>query len=508
MSASLFKFFDTPRGLSLGMATLQLFKGCASIILVMIAANMFGAGIDRDSWVIGWSVQILVFKLIFGPINEVFRAQFLEIKEKFGTASASNSALVLLLAMSIFGIIICLTFYFNQSILLQIFAPGYKSEASNSLVIKMIIALIPTIILSELVVIGVAILNSFKSFYLPEFFGLFSILLNIIFLFFLGKHIGILSLVYANYLSLVLFVITLCVLLFRKGFFISKIYLKIKLIRPYFILALPVYVTYFFSQGNAWLEKYLVSYLGVGNTSALDYARKFIDMPITIVISIGATVMTPLLASYWLSNKNDNNFQYNFLLYIRMGLIILSPIILLYTLCATELVELLLHRGTFDATWVKPTANTLVWFGIGLIGVVFYSLSSQVLLLQKKAKLYASIAIVSQLIPVCINYIFYEQVGLTIFGMSWCITQCVSGFILFAFTGTHNRQYLMDLAKLFLVLICAFFICYIVLYIFNEVTTVLKLSLISLTYLAILTVFFQIFKFEEHTALKKMFLKK
>lgn len=293
------KLLQSPRGITIGVVLMQLLKGCFSILLVMVTASMFGAGIARDSWVIGWSVQVIIFKLLFGPINEIFRSRFLHLREEKGEREAIQSAFSLLLILLLVSIVVVALFVLFSSSLVSAFAPGYTDPTERLMIERMILVLIPTLILSEFITLFIALLNSYQSFYLPEIFGVGSVLFNIILLFLIGPQFGINTLVFANYCSSLVLLVLLIYYLIKKRIINDSRNFSFRSATPYFLFSIPLYFSFSIGQINAWAERFLVSFLAVGNTSALDYARKFIDMPITIIITMGSTVMVPMLGAIW-----------------------------------------------------------------------------------------------------------------------------------------------------------------------------------------------------------------
>lgn len=500
-----FATLSTSRRISLGVVILQLLKGCLSIALVMLTAKLFGTSIYRDAWVIAWSVQIIVFKLLFGPINEIFRSKFAIIKQQNGEEKALQSVFSLSILLALICLLVIFLFYLFEPNLVTWFAPGYTNVADTVIIQQMILYLIPTLFFSELVSIFVSLLNSYKSFFLPEVFGLFSITFNIVLLLLAGKHFGIYTLVIANYCSIIIFVLSLVYHLLKRGVYPRIWKISLSSASPFLLFGLPLYLTYFAGQLNAWVERIFVSYLSLGATSSLDYARKYIDMPITIIISIGVTVMTPMLASIWTKEGKSIEFKKNYFTYLRLALIVISPIVFLLTICSSDIVLLLLNRGSFDEQWLEPTAQTLRWFGFGLFGVVFYVISGQTLLVQGRSMLYGIIGVCSQLLPIVINMAFYKASGISIFGFSWCFAQVASGIAMFLILKNNDRKLLFS----FLILVCILSFNLIlgnfILKMFYFLPSFWRVLVSFSGYLFGVLISFMVLKIEEFQSLKRMF---
>ena len=258
-------------------------------------------------------------------------------------------------------------------------------------------------------------------------------------------------------------------------------------------------------QRDAWAERFLVSFLSVGGTSSLDYARKFIDMPITIIMSIGATVMTPILATIWAKEGKGLEFARNYFIYLRLAFIVISPIVFLFSICSTDIILLLLNRGNFEAQWLIPTAQTLKWFGIGLYGVVFYVISGQSLLVQGRSIVYASIGVGAQILPIIVNVLLYKKFGLSIFGFSWCIAQIICGFSLLFLLKIKEKKLFIYFLFLVCVLLFNMLLGYMFLQMFHFLPLIWKVVSALIFYFICVFVFFAFFKFEEFQTFKKVF---
>lgn len=505
MSLSAISSNTNSKTITFVMAFLQLVKGLLSLALVMLSASYFGAGIDRDAWVIAWSVQIMVFKLLFGPVNETFRSKFFQIKNEKGLEIALNAGYGLLLFFCAISLIIIAVFTFFPSAMVCLFAPGYKLMADKNTIGQMLQYLMPTLIFSHTITIFVAMLNTFKRFYLPEIIGIFSIVLNILLLYFFASSWGIYTLVVANYASAIILVILLFYNLRKHNYLPLKFQFKASNFLPFVYFSLPLYLFYFFAQINAWTERIFVSYLPVGSNSALDYARKFIDFPNTVIFVVATAVMTPILSMAWHQKGFKNNFYQDFYSFFRASILVISPIILLFCVCPSVLVQMLLAHGKMDVLWIAPISQTLSWFGFGLLGNIFFILSGQVLLVQQKPKTYALLGTLAQVTPIAFNYLFLANSGIQIFAITWCFSQLLFGIIMLHIAKLYNRNSVFGLLKI--IFICTLAICFSYLLLQNIEDKIQWLTLFAVLFFYLFTalVLMFVFKTDESKMLLKLF---
>lgn len=456
----LYQLFRSSRAISLSVALFQIVKGFASIALLMTSASVFGADIQRDAWVLAWSIQIVVSKFLFGPLNETFRAKFTSIRYQDGAINAMKSFLSLVFFVILASMLVVLLFVLFKTDFFFLFAAGYTSLPERQFIEWMMLLMIPNILLSELIALGVGVLNSFKQFFWPEIIGLSSTLLNIILLISFGKYWGIYTLVFVHYLSSFVFLFVLIQKIRRYLPNQWWSFISWSRARAYLLFGFPIFFIYAVGQLNVWAEKYLISFLPVGSNTVLDYARRFSDLPITMVISIAIVVMSPLLSRIWNEEQNSLNFQSSFLQYLRLALLLVSPVCLLFVLNGEALVSLLLLRGQFDGVWLSPAVDMLQWMGLGILGVVFYSISGQALLVQGRPMVYAFVGGCAQALPIMFNFLCFEKYGLVWFACTWAVAQLVCGVVMFILVKVKNSKLLFELLRLFILLLCALFVSF------------------------------------------------
>lgn len=499
--------FQSSRGVSLGMAFFQVLKGCLSLYMVTLSASFFGAGVYRDAWVIGWAAQVFMFKLLFGPVNEILRAKFIHLQAEQGEAYAVQSISLLILAFSLVAIaVVGITILFSDPIT-TFFAPGYVLSADREIIAQMIRLLMPTLFLSELITILTSLLNAYKTYFVPELFSICSLLINIFLLLCLAPSLGIYTLVIANYMSAILLVVVLCYFLFRKGIKLKFKSFRFRMVQPYLLFALPFYISYTAGQFNGWAERALSTILGVGNTSVLDYARKFIDLPLTVIITITMSVMTPVLAAIWANEAHSSNYRKEFIVFIRIGLLIICPVVVLFIVCPQDIVHFFLLRGSFAHEWLMPASRTLFWFGLGLPGATLYTMSGQALIVQKKPALYAGLGVAAQLIPMLLNFLFYKQYGLPFFAVSWSITQYVVALVMFYFTETFERSSIRSYLQLATLMAITIFSCFTLHWLIASFSDWQIILWIGFSCFVIVVLLLYLLKMEEFTVLKRTILK-
>jgi peptidoglycan biosynthesis protein MviN/MurJ (putative lipid II flippase) len=441
----------SPRLLTVFFSLLQVLKAGLSLVLVWVSANIFGAGVDREAWVIGWGAQMWLFKLLFTPVNESFRARFLQLREQEGEPEALGSFAGLVLVLSVATIVLLVLLFFCSESFMQFIAPGYRGQEGADSIRLMTLYLLPLLLLSEWTYLFTALLHCYRSFYLPELFSLFTIVLNLLLLWFFGNSLGIYAFALANYLSLLVLLFLLIYQCGRLGLLRFR-FSRAAAIRRFFGYAAPLYAAAMAMQFNVWSERRMLSFLPLGSNAAIDYARKFVDAPVIFVAALSTAIIAPLLANV-AGKEGGAAFRRECFLFLRTCLLVLTPAIMLCVCNAGELVQAFLLHGSFDAVWEPDLVASLRWFGIGLPGTVVCMIVGQIMIVKQRVNAYALVTVAAQLLPVLVNYIYFRTWGISVFAGSWALCQLLASLVLLVLADLWQGSAMRQL--LGMMLVCA-----------------------------------------------------
>ncbi|SEM81980.1 Peptidoglycan biosynthesis protein MviN/MurJ, putative lipid II flippase [bacterium A37T11] len=422
------------------------------VVNLSFTAKFFGVSIDRDNWVLALNCLLVIDLIIWGPINETFRAKFVLLKETIGQSEVFVKVRALLLVSLLTSVCIVGFMLLFPDLLASVIAPKIGGVQFKALV-YMIMLLVPSLLINQLTLIGTSILNAYEIFALPEISGILSSLINLVFIFTLAPYIGIYSLVISYYLGLLLLLAMLVYQLQKKKIPIFNGYKKIKLsaFYPFFQYALPFFLPYFFIQINLLVEKSLASMLGQGMVSIQDYSRKFIDIPNNVLTSVLLTILVPALSSN--HAKEDNaGFISSFQQIYRFGILVVALLIAFMSVSGNQLITLLLfHKGTIsngDITHITQLTQYYSWTAIVHFFYIMYGLA---LLSSNRGKIYAFFGVMAQIIMIVINICFYARLGLYTFPTSFIIAHTCSAIFMFVyFPGPHKPLYIITLKYLLL----------------------------------------------------------
>lgn len=410
--------------------SLRMLRMLMSLVTVSLTAKYFGVSVEKDAWLLVSVMLTSVTLLIWGPINETFRAKFIFIHERQGEQMALRSAASLFTGIVIVtsGIITILAIFASP---IAGFAAVDLSNDGISWVLMLLMISLPTLLIEEINNISSSILNAYNIFYLPEIVGTFTMIAYIAILLFLAPSIGIYSMVAGLYLSDIALTVVLLTALHRKKLFIAKWFYRpdFRLVKPFVLYALPFFFPYAVGQFNGFSERWLAGLLGIGNISILDFGRRFTVILQSVISSILTTLMVPMLArSHASGDSYEFNLKFNEHMSVIYGILLLAIPLLFgaaYPLC-----DFLFHRGAVTTQNIVEIATLCRLYAAAFMCVMIYIIFGNVLLASEKGKPYAFWGVTTQIAVMALNFGLVSSVGLIVFPVSLGIMHLLAGCIM------------------------------------------------------------------------------
>jgi putative peptidoglycan lipid II flippase len=402
----------------------------ASLVTIILSAKYFGASIERDLWILALTAVNFVHAALWGPINETFRAKFIFLREAEGEHAAlkkARSLFVFTNLVTAIGFALFMLFHFQTASLI---APGNTGSELVELDFMLQI-LAPSLLLMQITFLLSSILNAYESFYIPEFTGLISSLCNIFFFLILVPHIGIYSLAIAHYIGLILLFAMLVFQIIKQRipFFKKPFTLDIEDVKPYILFALPFFIPYFFSQINGISEKSISTLMGAGSISIIDYSRKFIDIPMSVLYSVLNTIMIPTLSQKFMK-QDMTGFKKEFLSTFQLGLLFLGLFVSVMVIGSTDIIDFAYNLGTIDTLTLRTISELSIMYGFSAVMIFCFSILGFSLISLQMNKTYAGFATYSQIIIITLNILLYKRLNVYIFPVSLILAYAFSSIIL------------------------------------------------------------------------------
>jgi len=152
------------------------------------------------------------------------------------------------------------------------------------------------------------------------------------------------------------------------------------------------------------------SNLGAGATSWLNYADRLMEFPIGLLGVALSAVLTPQLSAAQASGQSE---RYSRLLDwgLRMVLLLALPCAVALLVFAEPLTAVLYHRGKFLPSDVAHTAQSVMGWGVGLLGLIAVKVLAPGFYARQDTGTPAKIAIAVLVLTQCFNLVFVPWIG-------------------------------------------------------------------------------------------------
>ncbi len=358
-----------------GMTMLSRITG---LIREFLVARTFGASVDTDAFFVAFRIPNLLRRLFAeGAFSQAFVPILAEYKNQQGDDATrtliDHVATVMfwvLLVTSIIGIV-------AAPVIVLLMASGFVGDpVAMSLSVSMTRIMFPYILFMSLVALAGGILNTWREFRIPAFTP---VLLNLSFIaaaLLLAPHLA--QPVYALAIAVVaggVLQLSLQVPALRKVGMLPRIglhpltALKDPGVRRVLRQMLPATFAVSAAQISLIINTNIASHLADGSVSWLSYADRLMELPTGL---LGVALGTILLPSLSKAHACDDKTEYSSLLDwgLRLTFLLAMPAAVALMILSVPITTTLFHYGKFDPLSVTMTAQALVAYGVGLMGLI------------------------------------------------------------------------------------------------------------------------------------------
>lgn len=448
----------------------SLTSGCATtlsritgFIRDMITANLFGATIGYDAFILAFRIPNLMRRLFAeGAFSQAFvpiLAEYIEKKNSnevklFIDKIASHLTLILSI-VTIIGVLFA-------PLLIKIFAPGFSglnlenlkiSENHEKLMTATLILRIvfPYIFFISLTALAAGILNCYHKFIVPAFTP---VLLNLSLIFcslYLSKKI------IPPELSLAIGVIIAGILQlsFQIPFLMNLNLLpKFKLdwqdtgIKKILLLMVPAILGAAISQINILIDSIFASFLTTGSITWLYYADRLMEFPLGIFGVSFATVILPQLSKSF-ANKNYTQFNKILTWGVKSALLVGVPSSIILFLLAEPIISSLFFTGKFKSYDVIMTSKSLMAYALAVTGIMLAKIFSSGFYAIRDLKTPLKIGGIILIANIILNSILTAYLGHIGIALSTSIVSILHAFMLYIALIKTNKEIKLFNLKLF-----------------------------------------------------------
>ncbi|HEX7646019.1 MAG TPA: murein biosynthesis integral membrane protein MurJ [Noviherbaspirillum sp.] len=355
-----------------GMTMMSRVTGLLREFLI---ARAFGASAYTDAFFVAFRIPNLLRRLFAeGAFSQAFVPILAEYKNQKGEEATKglvdHVSTVLMLSL----VLTCLLGIAASPVVVYFIATGLEPDAFNHAVI-MTRLMFPYIAFMAFVALAGGILNTWRQFKVPAFTP---VLLNLSFIaasLLVAPHMKepVYALAFAVIAGGILQVAIQIPALRRIGM-LPRLSLNVWAalrdpgVRRVLTQMAPAILAVSVAQISVIINTNLASRLANGSVSWLNYADRLMEFPTAL---LGVALGTVLLPSLSKANSDGNKAEYSALLDwgLRLTFLIAMPSAVGLLTLSVPLTATLFHYGKFNIQSVQMTAQALIAYGVGLIGL-------------------------------------------------------------------------------------------------------------------------------------------
>lgn len=349
------------------IAFFNLMSRVLGLLRDIVIAHQFGANVLTDAYQTALKAPNMLFAIVGGALATVVVPVFTEYAARGEKSEAWKIFKTVMFVVTLIFLVASAIGVAGAPLLVKLLAPGFKGEAA-ALTVELARIILPVMIFSGLASLCANLLNANNIFGLPAFSNSVNNIIIIASALTLGSLYGIHGLALGTLLAMAAMALVQFPALFKAGFSLKfAIDLKHPGVRKVYCLALPAALGLSVNQANVYIVGVLASWLPEGSISALGYADRLIQFPVSLFVLALGTAVFPTLASR-AAEKDRAALSGILLSSLKIVIIGIVPASVGFMALSHPIVTLLLKRGAFDQRAVELTAAALLFYSAGLVG--------------------------------------------------------------------------------------------------------------------------------------------
>jgi len=395
----------------------------------IVLSYYYGASDISDAYLVSLAIPMVVFGVIGTSMASGYIPMYNEIVKDHGVdrgVKFTNNLINLTLICC--SVLVLIVLIFTEKVVL-LFASGFNRQTMEL-----------AITFTRINIIGIYFIGTF---YIFEAFlhqngnfsasGLTSLPVNFLLIVFIIISFKTDSMVLSigSVLSFMLHTAILLLLSVRRQYQyqivldFKDIYLK----RMIFIM-LPLIISSSSQQINQIVEKTIASHIAVGGITTLSYAQKLISFLKDVFVLSIVTVLYPNISKMAAEGQMDS-FRKTISAAIDCICLLVIPSTIGMMIFSKPIIELLYHRGAFDAQAVSMTSESLFFYSLGLTAFGIRSIFVKALYSLKDVKTPVMSSIISVIANILLNILLSRYLGIGGLALSSSISAILAMILLY-----------------------------------------------------------------------------
>ncbi|MFC5405022.1 murein biosynthesis integral membrane protein MurJ [Cohnella soli] len=328
----------------------------------ILSAAYYGAGMQMDAYLFANTLPSIVLSffggILMGGFIPLFIKKRVENEEEASAmfSNAMNWVIVIVLALTA-------VFYALSDPIASLFS---SDAESHRMIERLLWILLPSILFFGLTYAQSAVLNSLNHFVVPALLTVLNNIVVIGFMVFFHKSMGIDSVALGFVVGTVLQVIVQWPMMRKKGIrYRLRMTWKDEQLKRLVFMSFPIIGLVLIDQCIVFSTRFFASYLEEGSISAINYANRFIMLPVTLFGTALISATYPTVVTLIAENKKK---EYNEIVSttVKSLLLMLLPVAVTCMVFAPNIIRLLLERGAFDKQATEMTSSAFLVLAIGI----------------------------------------------------------------------------------------------------------------------------------------------
>jgi putative peptidoglycan lipid II flippase len=397
----------------------------------LVLARSFGRADALDAFLIAQLLPSFAVSLVAGSFGTALIPTFIHVHEAEGPEAAQR----LLSSVMVWSLgLLILT-----SIFLAVLAPYYLrllgsgfSDAKLKLAQHLLYLLLPSVVLSGLVVIWTAVLNARERFLFPAFVPVLESVAAILFLVLRGKAWGISAVAVGTIAGQGLEVLLLAGALKIQGIRLKPSWCSMsREMRQFIGQCAPLMVTWLIGSTSTLVDQSMAASLRSGSVAALNYGNRVV----TGILGVGTMALSSAVFPYFsqMAAKQDwASFRRTFKTYSSLIVLVTVPITVSLVLFSHDLVKGLFERGAFTASDTKVVSRVLAFLSLQIPFYALGIMGLRVISALRKNSLLMLITIIAVFANIVFDYVFMRRAGVSGIALATSLVTLISWLIIFA----------------------------------------------------------------------------
>ena len=382
----------------------------------VVITSHFGASATMDAYFVAASFPTLLGQLAVSSTEASVIPVYARIRKEQTKERVSILLSTLVNLLLIGTVLVMLLLFIFRGQMIFISAPALDATRAGYAA-YLAPFILPSLLLTVVIGFLECILNSEGQFGLPAYAGLLVPLVTALFVLFIGKSLGVVTLAIGMVCGLCVQLVIFLWRIRRVGVhYRPVIHLRSPEIGLILIAAWPVFLGALISQAGPLVDQMFASFLSPGSISALAYALKLIGVPTGVIfVSVGRAAL-PYLSRQAAANDMEA-FKETLHFYLWVVGLATAALSVFMIVLAHPIVQILFERGAFTVQDTSNTANTMIGFAVGLLPMSLGFIFARAFSALGKTRVLMYVTTFSVVANAVFDYIFarlWQNVGIAL----------------------------------------------------------------------------------------------